>query len=86
MEKMAISTSQVNLDSLSKKKKIVEPASISLVGELSPNNYLTTRISFTTPVMSGNGDGQIQLDTGETRYSLYSSSNIFLNSIPFYPL
>ncbi len=66
-----------------KKKKIVEPASISLVGELSPNNYLTTRISFTTPVMSGNGDGQIQLDTGETRYSLYSSSNIFSKSDTF---
>ena len=66
-----------------KKKKIVEPASMSLVGELSPNNYLTTRISFTTPVISGNGDGQIQLDTGETRYSLYSSSNIFSKSDTF---
>lgn len=54
------------------------PISMNLIGELSSGNYLTTRIAFQTPKVTGQGDGQIHLGTGETKYSLYSDSNIFL--------
>ncbi len=64
---------------------------IGLIGELSPVNNLTTRIKFSTPIGNGNGDGQINLNTGETKYSLYSNNDLFsklesliFSSIPLY--
>lgn len=49
---------------------------LKLVGELSSNNYLTTRIFIESPSIEGSGDGQIHLETGEARYSLYTNTNL----------